>query len=289
MEKRIQIVIIGLVAILVVSLGINLAGYLSKQQLSKQGAALKQENESLAKKLDGLQADNRRLQEKINAVAAELQKAGKDKEEAQGKYTLVVKERDELAEKLRAKAAVEQERDKLKAEGQGLKQKLDAAEKQAAALKAVSASQEDLSTLKNENQLLKEQIKGLSGRKIELEKRLAQLQAGGTQPDAAAAPVSAVGQDSVELAPIVVRPSGESVAKQKAPPSSGKIIAVNRENNFVVIDVGENDGIKIGDAFQVLRHGNPIALVEVIQVRSTISACDIKNEASPVTIGDTIQ
>jgi len=48
-------------------------------------------------------------------------------------------------------------------------------------------------------------------------------------------------------------------------------------------------GAKLGDTFKVYKQGNPIATVEVIQVRQSIAACDIKEETTPIEAGDIVR
>ena len=57
----------------------------------------------------------------------------------------------------------------------------------------------------------------------------------------------------------------------------GRIVAVNSEHNFVVIDIGKQDGIETGEEFDIYRGQAYIGLIEVIQMRDRISACDIKD------------
>ena len=57
----------------------------------------------------------------------------------------------------------------------------------------------------------------------------------------------------------------------------GRIVAVNSEHNFVVIDIGRQNGIEIGEEFDIYRGQAYIGLIEVIQMRDRISACDIKD------------
>jgi len=93
----------------------------------------------------------------------------------------------------------------------------------------------------------------------------------------------------VDLQPIVVH--AEAVApRTRAPDVSGglKVLAVNKDNNFVVIGAGEDQGVKSGDVFQIARDGRVMATVEAIQVRRNISACDIKEQNGQVMIGDSI-
>ncbi len=105
---------------------------------------------------------------------------------------------------------------------------------------------------------------------------------------------AATGQ-SIQLPPIVVRPQGES--KPAVVPFSGaaaqitargRVVSLDRDNNFAVIDMGKNAGLKIGDTFRVIRSGQPIADLSVIQVRERIAACDILKETSTIMPGDQV-
>ena len=98
---------------------------------------------------------------------------------------------------------------------------------------------------------------------------------------------------AVELPPIVVRPNVPS-APAPVPVANtivGKVLTINRDNNFVVIDLGANNGIKVGTAFSIYRSidDKSIAEVEVIQVRKSISACDIKKEYAAIHVGDVVK
>ncbi len=100
--------------------------------------------------------------------------------------------------------------------------------------------------------------------------------------------------ESVELPAIVVRSTNVASQKtnqptQDAPAFSGRILAVNSENNFVVVDVGASAGVKPGDTFSVYREDQSIGSIAVIQVRDNISACDIKTMNTPLKIGDGIK
>lgn len=168
--------------------------------------------------------------------------------------------------------------------------------------------------VKGENAVLKRQLESLSKRKINLERKLAELQ------DEKAAFERGLGEmetllkdkvnkindlrqkmeiirsggkveippeeESVELPAIVVRPQAESAIHTS---TEGKVLAINRDNRFVIINLGEDSGIKLGDALRVYREGKNIATVEVIQIRQNISACDIKSEPTPIRVGDEVK
>lgn len=177
-----------------------------------------------------------------------------------------------------------------------------------------------LKSVKSENELLRRQLKSLNNRRLNLERKLTDLekenvslseklndiesflQEKRTQVDKLKEQlegklersrqiISEQTKESVELPPIVVRPpeSGVSVVAPSEKFLSGKILAVNKENNFVIIDLGQDHGIKTGDVFKVYRQDKAIASLEVIQLRKEISACDIKKQTSPVQVGDAIR
>lgn len=178
--------------------------------------------------------------------------------------------------------------------------------------------QNNFKLIKNENAVLTRQLKSINSRKVEFEKELGQLQEdknslerrlvdmetmlndklskinylkqqlddflGGRQVE------TKPGQEeSVELPPIVVRPQTETLTSETPVSLVGKVLAVKRDNNFVIINLGEDLGIKAGEAFQVYREDKVIADIEVIKTRKTISACDIKKETTPIAVGDTVR
>jgi len=92
--------------------------------------------------------------------------------------------------------------------------------------------------------------------------------------------------DEVDLPPIVLQrerydSSGSTSSPVRRVNTSsllkGKVLTVNREHNFVVIDLGRLDGVDGGSMFDVYRSEEVIGYIEVIQTRERISACDIKD------------
>ncbi|MCM8770530.1 MAG: hypothetical protein NC936_01500 [Candidatus Omnitrophica bacterium] len=96
-------------------------------------------------------------------------------------------------------------------------------------------------------------------------------------------------QASVELPPIVVRPSAGSSALPVKKEISGKIVEINHVNNFVILDIGEDEGVKPGTILNVYRGNNRIATLEVIQTRKSICAADIKQVTQTIKVGDTVK
>lgn len=176
--------------------------------------------------------------------------------------------------------------------------------------------EDKLSKLKEENLSLRYQIKDLATSKVSLERGLQRLVVekdklnkrlqetdilvrrridevldikkdleGRLKGQAATAAES----KSIELAPIVVRSSTSSKGIMLPADLIGKVVSVNEANNFVIIDLGENSGVKAGDSLKVYRDNKQIASIEVIQTRKDISAADIKQKSQPLQIGDLVK
>lgn len=79
------------------------------------------------------------------------------------------------------------------------------------------------------------------------------------------------------------RLSGTNLAENEAEWSAllgdidlkGKILLVNRQQQFVVINLGKNNGIRHGMIFDVYRNDQKIGSLRVVEVRNNLSAADI--------------
>ncbi len=89
---------------------------------------------------------------------------------------------------------------------------------------------------------------------------------------------------AIELPPIVV---------QKGQAWNGfgvqaRVIEVNQQHGFVVLDKGVNDGIQIGATFTIVRGGAPVGAVTVVRARPKLAACDVipARSPGPLQVGD---
>lgn len=117
--------------------------------------------------------------------------------------------------------------------------------------------------------------------------------------------VSPSSGSSLELPAIVVAggvsqsgafPAGESAPASSVATadagqsrSSGRVISVNEENNFVIVDIGEDDGVYQGQTLSAYRGSEQIASLEVVEVRAHICAADIKEKAAYLKAGDIVR
>ena len=67
---------------------------------------------------------------------------------------------------------------------------------------------------------------------------------------------------------------------------SGKVLSINEENNFVILDIGENQGIRKGQVLHIYQAQALIATLEVVEVRANVSAADIKEKTAEIKTGD---
>lgn len=231
----------------------------------------------------------------------------------------------------REKISLQLEAKNLERDKEDLKRQLDFAQKQMETNKKMMDAysfelvgekndkikiQELNEAIKRENQMLRRQVRYLSSKKINLEKKVADLQEKADNLEKKFAKAEIVlkdkvtqldkmgqklveskeeqkarqNQDIVELSPIVVRPQADMTAGT-ASSKPGAILAVNKENRFVVINLGRDDGIKEGDELRVYKKdgAKEAAVIEVITVRKSNSACDIKKEYSLIEINDIVK
>jgi chromosome segregation ATPase len=174
-----------------------------------------------------------------------------------------------------------------------------------------------MSKIADENGQLHEQLKMLTATKVALERSIVKLQGDKKQIEGKLFETEGVIQNRVEqiyelkdslekdfrpsvknlktgeidLNPIIVSSTDKNTAEVKAPVSqvNGAIVSINDENNFVIVNLGEDAGIKIGEKLNVYRGASYIAGLEVIQVRKDILAADIKNKMMTIEVGDSVK
>ncbi|MBI4706980.1 MAG: hypothetical protein HY761_03535 [Candidatus Omnitrophica bacterium] len=144
-----------------------------------------------------------------------------------------------------------------------------------------------LSQAQEDAKKAQDKLGDLESKKQDLEAKIKQLET--------------VSQD-VELGKIVVTPEVATAAspepKAKAKKNAkvvkeaaqvtgpeGKVLVVNREFNFVVLNMGSKDGVDVGQIFSVYHNNNYIGDVKVEKVHDSMAAAgfvsgDIKNKVS---------
>jgi glucan-binding YG repeat protein len=119
---------------------------------------------------------------------------------------------------------------------------------------------------------LQAQLKGAEDKKTELEVKIRQLE-------------EVASSEKVELGTIVVgQPEPAAAAlpakasKMKAPATStaleGKVLVVNKDYNFAVINLGSKDGVKINDTFAIYNKNKYVGDIKIEKVHDSMAAAN---------------
>jgi len=87
-------------------------------------------------------------------------------------------------------------------------------------------------------------------------------------------------------------PSGQTAPSEQPGLLDGNVISVKEEWSFVVGNVGEQQGVKIGMPMRVLRGGKRIATVRVVDVRQKICGAvvqEMDSQKDRIKVGDRLQ
>ena len=167
----------------------------------------------------------------------------------------------------------------------------------AADLEQQKAKREDLENKLNQSQddskKIKEQIKVIEQQKAGLEAKIKSLEPASTvelgkvvvNNETIAIDAKAKARAEAKMKANVAPHSAKVEKKEKVPQVKsleGKIVVVNKENNFVVLNLGSKDGVSVGDEFSVSRAGKTIGSVKVEKVHETMSAAGFATELKDI-------
>lgn len=250
-------------------LNVLLAVILVLASLSLAGAAayLLQKEKIANKTLQGQLGD---IQARFNISEIELQKSKRKISELESKVqqansqitTLTADLEQEKADKEETVAKVEQLRIDLEQQ------------------KDLRSDLEDkLMQVQKDAGKLQVRLKDLESKKIEMETRIKELEA--------------QSKGEVELGKIVVTPedTGETTIPNPLPSGlEGKILVINKDYDFAVINLGSKDGVGIGNLFSVYHNNKYIGEVKVEKVHDSMAAVGFlaKDVENKITEGDKV-
>ncbi len=221
-----------------------------------------------------LQQDLDALKAKELATETKLEEYKKTISQLESKLKDAQTNIDTLTSSLEQETKVKQE---VLVQAQQLRADLEQQKRLRADLEA-KVTQAQLDAQKN-----KAQLQELESKKAQLEVKLKDLeaQAAQTQPIAQA--------QGVELGTIVVGPEAGNVSAQAAGsspaeypksktagPLEGKVLVVNKDYNFVVINLGTKDGINTGNVFSLYHNNKYIGDIKVEKIHESMSAADFE-------------
>lgn len=239
------------------------------EEVLKVKATLEQEKEELTKAKSDLEA-------KVEAL--------------NGQVTSLMDKAKELADQIAAeKQAVEDTKAELTSAQAELDDATDRLETERREKLALA---DELAKAKQDTKKIQDDLTQLRQAKDALERRVKEMMVTGTTPETIVVTPSA-GTAVAALAKPV--PPVQQVPPLKgastAPASSGTVLVVNKEFNFIVISLGEKDGLKPGQSLEVLRANRVIGKVQVERVYENMSAANLLPEQTKTEIkeGDTVR
>ncbi|MCK9614936.1 MAG: hypothetical protein M0R48_05455 [Candidatus Omnitrophica bacterium] len=242
----------------------------------KVKAALEVKVEDLNKQLNEAKLKLSELDRSNKELSSKLDELSKEKERVENEMeikerTMRIVSRDLVSEREARKIAME-ELNKLRGENVNLRRELVVLNKEKVQL------QTNIMDVSEKKGVLEDKISGVENVMKEKSLELEELQKELTTTIKGDGKVASRETASVELPPIVVK-SGAGPRGLK-----GEILAVNPEERFVVVNMGETSGVGPGNELKVLRKNKEIGRIQIIETRKDISAADIKDVAPGVNI-----
>lgn len=260
-------------------------------QILKEKARLEVFVQRLKERLDNFLITVEELKKDKLALELEIKNVSRDKSNLERKFEYNEKLIDglttELVREKKEKRRIENELESFRKEQTVFINQIKALNEQKVTLeKHFKEAQAEKTKLEDK---LVELNTTIDKRILEIEQMKRQLEVVSEDMSKPGEPAAAAKQ-AVQLPPIVVHsPEDKEEAAVEYRGLPGKVLAINAEHNFVVIDLGESQGISQGQLFNIYRNKKKIAIVEVIQVRDNISACDIKQQLQKIEVGDGVK
>ncbi|GEM_PF-1332423 len=149
-----------------------------------------------------------------------------------------------------------------------------------------------LSELQSERESMKRQLTELEQAKGELESKVVELS---QQPTVELDKVLVTGETklSAGVKPAMTATAAPAVSAASGARSipNGQVMVVNREYDFIVMNLGKSHGLSIGQEFQIVRGAEVLGKVKVEKVYDELSAAAILPESRKDSIreGDTVR
>lgn len=250
-----------------------------KAHFENLAQGLKERLDSLILKSEDLKKDNLDLKLEVKSITQESQSLEREYEYTQQLLNSLT---TELVREKKEKNKINRELANLKKDYVGFVKHLKKINKEKVALeKKLKKNQEEKRKIEDKFSGI---TQALDSKILEIEqvKRQLEIVSGNMAKDTDL-------KESVELPPIVVRSQDQVEGMEADEEKLGSVLAVNQEHNFIVVDVGEDEDAAEGMVYNIFRNDQKIAVVEVIQVRDDISACDIKQQDTAIMVGDIVR
>lgn len=211
----------------------------------------------------GLQKEketNQQLTDQVGQLEAKKRELDKQVADLRSKIEDLQAQRDQQQAKLKElQASLTSVKSELESEQKSKQDAFSQAESAKKELASLKTAKADLET---ELKTTKENLSGIQEKLTTLEKSQA-----ATLP--APEELRSKAQD-LQLEKIVVTAS-EASGQNNTIPGQGKVLAVNKEYDFVVVNLGQKDNLSVSDMLEVFRNSKKICEMKVEEVKDTMS------------------
>jgi predicted RNase H-like nuclease (RuvC/YqgF family) len=212
--------------------------YMKRLLVEDKLAATLKEKRRIEKEIEDSKKAAQKAEAKVSALQADIEKAAQQVEEEQQKNKTMA---SDLADKKQALETLEKNLEKEKQEKLSISKKLEDVQFDYEKVK------KEITRIKNENTMLEGRISDLK-------------------------------EKSVDLDRIVVKPESNVMGGSKTPAREllrGRVLVVNKEYNFIVIDVGQNDGVEKGIVIEIREGTELLGRGEIDKVYETMSSATL--------------
>ena len=293
MASKTRIPAILLIFLLVVAIAVAVLGFMGLQKEKQINAALIQEKQELEIKKKAAEKEISDLQQQAGDLRQEIAQQKAKIQELNGRITSLD---EKLSDEKKAKEAALSEAEKLKNETAALKNskaKLETDLK--VSTETLSSLKEKLTALEALQQKKEKEQKAQESKPqdVQLEKIVITSEtkpapAPGTKTQletglkASSETVSSLKDKPVapQVSPAATplgRPGQQQPGsllqadKTQVAPLEGKVLVVNNEYDFVVVNIGQKENVAVGDTFDIFHKEKKIGQMKVEEVRDTMS------------------
>lgn len=226
-----------LIILLIVAIVAAFLGFIGLQREKQNSAILSKEIEGLEEKKQAAERESITLKQKMDELSQDISKLQTKVKDFDAELALI---NNDLASERKAKEDALSEAQSLR----NIKSELEA---------KLKINEEKINNLNSE-------LTAAKGARQELERKLKELEAR---------------SQDVQLDRIVVSGGQKSAADiseaEESAQLEGKVLVVNKEYDFIVVNLGQKDNISIGDKLEVLHLDKKIGEVKIEEVRDTMS------------------
>jgi predicted RNase H-like nuclease (RuvC/YqgF family) len=259
MEEKKNNAVIILIVLIVISLGLAGGTFYSLTQAKKKNVELDQQLQELTAKHNSTLMELEDSKAKISSLQASVS-------ETETRLSTI---KGNLDKEKTAKEAAIAQLNQIKADLEkelGVKGELE---------KKLADSETALKDMEARVAEMDKQLKGLETQKTDLEKKVKNYEAK---------------FGDVALGTIIVNPEAPA-AKKSAVKMEGRVLVVNKDYNFAVINLGTKDNLAAGTVFTVFHNNKSIGELKVEKVHEAMSAAGFGSEAvkEKIAEGDRVE